>query len=196
MEAADAIGYLASAFVLLSFLMTSMTRLRAAAILSNGAFIGYGMLAGLTPVLALHVVLLPINIWHLRRIRRLAASVERASSGDFDPEWLQRHATACSFAPGELIVRQGADAEAFHLLVGGSARVESADVDVGPGEMVGEIGMFSARQVHGGNVRCLTDVETLRVSRQTLMDLHHDDPAIAFHLTRLIVSRLSADTER
>jgi hypothetical protein len=61
----DLIGYVASALVLATFAMKDMRRLRAIAILSNLAFIAYGALFALLPVLGLHLVLLPLNIWRL-----------------------------------------------------------------------------------------------------------------------------------
>lgn len=61
-------GYLASAMVLLTFLTTDMRLLRIIAILSNVAFIAYGCLAWIPPVLCLHCLLLPINTLRLRSL--------------------------------------------------------------------------------------------------------------------------------
>ena len=62
MLAVDAIGYLAASLVIATFCMRSMSGLRHVAIISNLAFITYGYLGDLMPVLLLHVVLLPVNI--------------------------------------------------------------------------------------------------------------------------------------
>lgn len=67
------IGYLASALVLVTFCMRDMTTLRCVAIASNLAFIAYGSIAGLGPVLVLHLLLLPVNVWRLRVWRASAA---------------------------------------------------------------------------------------------------------------------------
>jgi CRP/FNR family transcriptional regulator, cyclic AMP receptor protein len=66
----EVMGYIASALVLLAFAVTDMRLLRVIAILSNIAFIAYGVLNSLMPVLALHALLLPINILRLRDLRR------------------------------------------------------------------------------------------------------------------------------
>lgn len=66
----DLIGFLASALVLATFAMKDMRRLRATAVLSNIAFIGYGALNGLLPVLLLHLVLLPLNMRRLFEEKR------------------------------------------------------------------------------------------------------------------------------
>lgn len=61
----EPVGYLASLLVLATFCMSEMVALRAVAIASNVAFIAYGWLGGIDPVLVLHVVLLPTNLWRL-----------------------------------------------------------------------------------------------------------------------------------
>ena len=57
----DWLGCAASAFVLLTFCMQSMFRLRLTALLSNIAFISYGWAGRLMPILVLHCMLLVIN---------------------------------------------------------------------------------------------------------------------------------------
>ena len=63
----EILGFFASALVLITFAMKDMRLLRRTAILSNVAFIIYGWSNGLFPVLALHVLLLPLNIHRLRQ---------------------------------------------------------------------------------------------------------------------------------
>lgn len=65
MSDTDWLGYLASLLVLATFCMRDMAALRVLAIASNVAFIGYAALAHINPVLVLHAVLLPLNLWHL-----------------------------------------------------------------------------------------------------------------------------------
>jgi CRP/FNR family cyclic AMP-dependent transcriptional regulator len=64
----DAVGYFASALVLTTFCQKSMYWLRMTAIASNFAFMAYGYLAHLPPVLGLHIVLLPINLLRLAQL--------------------------------------------------------------------------------------------------------------------------------
>jgi hypothetical protein len=88
-DTTDLIGYAASALVLLTFAMTEMRPLRLTAILSNIAFISYGALHGLPPILCLHVVLLPLNVMRLCQLGRapeVALSIERAERAE-DGRW-------------------------------------------------------------------------------------------------------------
>ena len=61
----DLIGYLASGLVLLTFTAKSMLTLRILAILSNFAFICYGIVDSIIPILCLHLILLPLNVTRL-----------------------------------------------------------------------------------------------------------------------------------
>lgn len=63
----EVIGFLAALCVLLTFCMQSMRWLRLMALLSNGAFIAYASRLGLLPVLALHLLLVPVNLLGLWR---------------------------------------------------------------------------------------------------------------------------------
>ena len=70
MNVHELIGYLASLLVLATFCMSGMVPLRAIAITSNVAFIGYAALADISPVLVLHAVLLPMNVYRLLQALR------------------------------------------------------------------------------------------------------------------------------
>jgi hypothetical protein len=74
----DLVGYIASGLVLLTFTAKSMLTLRILGILSNFAFICYGIIDAITPVLCLHAVLLPLNI---ARLVQILACGERPQIG-------------------------------------------------------------------------------------------------------------------
>ena len=57
----DLAGYVASALVLAAFYMKSMVWLRVVALLSNLAFIVYGLALNLPPIWLLHALLVPLN---------------------------------------------------------------------------------------------------------------------------------------
>ena len=66
----DGIGFAAAGLVLTTFYMRSMIALRWVAIASNLAFIAYGYLENLAPVLLLHLLLLPLNSFRLAQLRQ------------------------------------------------------------------------------------------------------------------------------
>ena len=60
-------GFLAAGLVFATFCMKTMMPLRIVAIVSNFAFICYAIMGDLHPVLILHGVLLPLNLFRLKR---------------------------------------------------------------------------------------------------------------------------------
>jgi hypothetical protein len=68
----DAIGYFAAGMVFVAFGMKEMVALRIVAMLSNLAFIAYGLGLDLRPVWLLHAVLLPLNGWRLAQALQCA----------------------------------------------------------------------------------------------------------------------------
>jgi hypothetical protein len=75
-------GYVASTLVLFTFVAKDMRILRTIAIFSNLAFITYGTIEWLPPVLFLHLVLLPLNIVRLAEVVRAT----RATSDLHQPD--------------------------------------------------------------------------------------------------------------
>jgi hypothetical protein len=82
MQRVELVGYLASALVFVTFYMKTTVPLRLIAIASNVAFIAYGYLGEMMPILLLHVGLLPLNLWRacqtLRPANRLRRSTQNA----------------------------------------------------------------------------------------------------------------------
>jgi hypothetical protein len=73
----DFLGFSAAFSVLASFCMTTIVALRTLALLSNVLFILYGLCAHIYPVLVLHIILLPINLVKLHRIKPNLARASR-----------------------------------------------------------------------------------------------------------------------
>ena len=64
--AIDLLGYTAASLVLGTFCAKSMVTLRVLALCSNVAFVGYAVAASLWPILLLHAVMFPLNLFRLR----------------------------------------------------------------------------------------------------------------------------------
>jgi hypothetical protein len=65
----DFLGFSAALSVLASFCMTTIIALRTFALLSNILFMLYGLCAHIYPVLILHLILLPVNLFKLSRTK-------------------------------------------------------------------------------------------------------------------------------
>lgn len=63
----DFLGLFAAAMTLVAFAQTDFARMRVAAIAANLGFVAFGLAAPCYPVLALHLILLPLNVQRLMR---------------------------------------------------------------------------------------------------------------------------------
>ena len=94
-------GYLASVLVLATLAMKNMHLLRITAILSNIAFITYGALYQLPPIIGLHLLLLPINLVRLIELYRA-----RGEGQSRQLPWAPRSVPAVLIAAGVVFACQ------------------------------------------------------------------------------------------
>lgn len=187
----ELLGWGAAGFTLLAFSMRTMLPLRTAAIASNVFFIAYGALGGLYPVLVLHGVLLPFNLVRLVELLKTRRSVARARRGALDQSWLKGLATARKTYPAGAVVFERGDAPDYiYFLLSGRVGLDRVDVELGPGEVFGEIAFFTDARARTLTARCLEDCELLALDEAAFTRLHYQDPAFGLYLMRLITQRL------
>src|SRR5262245_36332411 len=123
MSVADLSGYVASMLVFMTFYMKTMVPLRLIGISSNCAFIVYGYLNGLYPVLILHLILLPLNCLRLRQLLLLTRQVNAAAQGDLNMEWLRPFTSLRHAGTGEILFRRGDTADQLFIVISGRLRL-------------------------------------------------------------------------
>jgi CRP/FNR family transcriptional regulator, cyclic AMP receptor protein len=192
----EAAGYLASGLVLATFCMKTMIPLRAVAICSNFAFIIYGFYDGVYPVFILHAVLLPLNTWRAVQMLRLIRRVEVASKGDLSTDWLKPFMKEERLKAGEIIFNRGDHAERLYMILSGDVHIEQIDFTMHPGDLFGEIGLFSADHQRTQTARALTDINLLWIGEGELAQICYQNPGIAFYFLRLTTNRLIANASR
>ena len=189
------IGYAAALLVFSTFYMKTMIPLRCVAVCSNVAFLSYGYLAGLYPVFLLHVGLLPLNILRLYQMRRLIESVQRASQRDYSINWMIPFMTREEFKREDVLFRKGDDADKLYYLERGSVRLPEKSITVGPGEIIGEIGIFSPFRERTASAVCETDLTVLTLSDHKVLELYYQNPEFGLYLVRMIIRRLLDQTK-
>ena len=61
----DLLGFAAGGTTIIAFACRKMLALRLVAIIANILFIAYGLTLGLVPIMVLHCILLPLNLFRL-----------------------------------------------------------------------------------------------------------------------------------
>lgn len=189
-------GYLASLLVFTSFYMRRMIPLRVVAIGSNVAFIVFAYGNGTLPVLILHSVLLPLNLWRTFEMLRLTRRVEAAAKGDLSLDWLKPFMRSVRHPQGHKLFAKGDSADRMFFVVDGQVVLEEIGRQIGPGEILGEIALFSTDHRRTMTARCVEDTELLWIGEDEIAQLCYQNPAMAFHLLRLITGRLVENLAR
>ena len=172
------------------FYTKTMIPLRCVAIASNVVFMTYGLTGRIYPVFVLHAVLLPLNLIRLRQVRTLIRRVREASRGDLSMEWLLPLMTRQKLEKGSVLFRRGDPASSMYLILEGSVRITELDVVLGPGALVGEMGVFAPDNRRTGTAVCESDVEVGAISDGKVMQLYYQNPAFGFYMFRLVLQRM------
>jgi CRP/FNR family transcriptional regulator, cyclic AMP receptor protein len=198
------IGILAGAFYVASQFQKAMISLRVLALASNVLYLIYSPLHTdyqitqliVMPTFLVNFILLPINAQRLIEIIRLTKQVEQATVESPVTEWLLPHMHLRKHKAGEVLFRKGDVADEIVYVASGKLKLQGIDHVIGPGELIGEIGLFSAEKVRTMTVVCDTDCELYQMTDAQIYRLYYQNPKLGFFFMRLIVERLLRDIKR
>jgi CRP-like cAMP-binding protein len=195
LSAGNAFGLLAMLLCFASFVVKSMVPLRVLALAANILFMAYGYFDSVMLSLVFNGILLPVNAKRLWEIRKTSAEIARATRDSPVSEWLLPHMTRRSFKSGDVLFRKGDRAEEILYIASGRVRIEEAGRVLGPGELIGEIGLFSPENRRTQSVVCDSDGELYRMTGEMIYRLYYQNPALGFYFMRLLAQRLLRDVE-
>lgn len=182
-------GYVASSLVAVTFMMKMMIPLRKVAIVSNIAFIAYGLLGGLYPILILHTFLLPLNVYRLRQMQKLVADVKKSSKGYYSFEWLVKYMVKHEFKKDDVIFEKGDKADKMFYIQKGKLNLPDINVTLGAGDVMGEMGLFSPDKTRTAKAICIEDAVVYSISNDNIMQLYYQNPTFGFYLVQLLSKR-------
>jgi len=193
MQLPEIVGFVAAGLVLATFVMRTMLPLRILGIASNVAFMAYGWLQELSPVLILHAILLPVNVYRLVEMQRLVKVMENAAAAASDLSWMTPFMRAASFRAGDTVFRKGDPADAMYVLAAGRVRLTEFDVELGPGDVLGEIGVFAPQGERTATATCVDNCRMRRITRDMVRRLVLQNPHFAYYLIGIVTERLVDD---
>ncbi len=192
----EAIGYLGALLTIGTYSMKTMIPLRISGICANCIFITYGILAPVYPQLILHSVLLPLNIARLVQMISLTKKVAEAANGDLSIEWLKPFMSRRTVKQGEILFRKGDSSGLMFYPVSGRYRLNETGIELGPGQLVGEIGLITPDNKRTATLECIEDGELFSITYQNVKQLYFQNPKFGFHLLQLIGRRLFDNIRR
>jgi len=192
----EILGYFGTLLTLGTYSMKRMIPLRVIGICANCVFIAYGLLAPVYPQLVLHGVLLPLNLFRLREMRKLIVKVRTASQSDLNMEWLKPFMTKRSVKQGEVLFRKGDFSSAMFYTITGRYRLNEIRQDVGSGQVIGEIGLIAPDNKRTLTFECIEDGELLTIGYPQVKQLYYQNPEFGFYFLQLMSQRLFQDIAR
>lgn len=186
----EAVGYTNAALGVAMLAMRTMIPLRIAGITHNVVSIVFGWFSGVYPMLVQHTILLPLNAWRLREMRRLIRDVKRASAGTHDMEWLKPFTTRKSVEAGRVMFRKGDAADRMFFVLTGRFRLAEIGVEISEGSLVGELGFLSPSGHRTQTLECIEDAVILEITYDKIEELYFQDPTFGLYFLRLSSARL------
>ena len=192
----DGLGYLGALITLGTYSTKRMIPLRIVGMCANCVFISYGLLEPVYPQLLLHSILLPLNAFRLREMLRLISQVKTASQGDLNMDWLKPYMARRSVKRGDVLFRKGDPSTAMFYTISGRYRLPEIRKEIGPGQIIGEIGLIAPDKKRTLTFEAIEDGELLTISYSQVKQLYYQNPEFGFYLLRLIGERFFEDIER
>ncbi len=189
-------GWLAAAASLFAFWSKTMIPLRVATIVANVLSIAWGLYSHNWPNLIVNVVLLPVNIMRLREMQKLVSDVQRASRDALDYEWLKPFMRMTEYPAGAVIFSKGDMADAAYVIGEGQISLPELGIILGPGTLIGEMGLFTQGNKRFTTARCMNDVRAWRITYEDFEQLYFQNPEFGLHVVRLMMRRMETNMSR
>jgi CRP-like cAMP-binding protein len=187
----------AALLVIVSAFVRTMIPLRWLAVGSNVGFILYGLVHPAPLMVALHAVLLPVNLVRVWQMIRLT---HRVAASTADPQqmeiWLRPYMRSRQLGAGKQLFAAGDVADRLYFLASGRVELPEIGRVLEAGQMFGEIAFFAPDRRRSSSARCLTDCTVLSIDEDTFRELVYQNPDFGLEVVRLIAGRLSADVRR
>jgi CRP-like cAMP-binding protein len=91
---------------------------------------------------------------------------------------------------GDVVFEIGDLAKEMYLTLSGSIRLAGVGVLLGPGNLIGEIGIFSPHGQRTDTAICETDGELGVITDEKALQLYYQNPTFGLYLVRLVTHRL------
>ena len=186
----EIIGFVGAALMVATLAMKTMIPLRAAGIISSIFQIAFALLAGITPMLIQHGILLPMNVYRLYEQVMLVRRVRKASNEGLSMDWLMPYMTRRRVCRGQILFRKGQPATEMFIVSSGRLRLSEIAVDVLRGGVVGELGLLAPNQRRTQTLECVEDAEILQIDYDRIKSIYFQNPSFGFYLLRLTSARL------
>ena len=196
LDVGNLLGFLAAGLVLTTFAMRTMLPLRLVGIAGNIAFIAYGLHQGLLPVVFLHVLLLPLNIWRAVEIAGVIRRIRHARQFGIDVASLVPLMSQVRLPHGHCLFNKGDPADQLYVLIDGTVRIPEHEVEIEKGSLIGEMGLFVPGGRRTASAVCATECRLGSLSYKEVERIYFQKPEFGLALISLLAARFNHNEER
>jgi DNA-binding CsgD family transcriptional regulator len=120
--------------------------------------------------------------------------VELTETQPIDLAFLMPHLDYLRCPADRILFRRGDPAAEIYLMQKGRVRLVESGSELKPGDLFGEIGLFSPSRTRASSAECATDVALFVLPEHKVKQLYVSDAAFALSLLSSITRRLMRDT--
>src|SRR6201990_3168720 len=188
---------LAGAIFFVATLLThTMVPLRVANMIGCAFFAVFGLLTGAITTFLLYLLMVPINAWRLRQMLALIKQARRTTQGDKSMEWLRPFMTQRNYRKGDVLMKKGDPAHEMLLTVTGRFRVVEINVELPPGNLMGELGFLTPDTRRTATIECIEDGHVLTITYEKLLEIYFQNPQFGYYFLVLTSQRLLENLAR
>ena len=193
----DYVGYTGMLLGLVSMAMRTIIPLRLFAIAACLCLAVFALLREAWPTFVVNAATIPVlgwRTWEMWLLTRRAGKA--AASATISVDWLLPYMHPRSLRAGETLFKKGDDSGEMFYIAEGRLKLVEYDVTLGPGEVVGEIAMFSPTRTRTRSIVAETDAKLMSIGESEIKQLYYQNPQFGFYLIQLVTRRLVMNMER
>jgi Cyclic nucleotide-binding domain len=183
-------------FFVATLLTQTMVPLRVANMIGCAFFAIFGALSGAITTFLLYLLMLPINAWRLLQMLALVKTARSATQGDTSMEWLRPFMTQRNYRKGDILMKKGDAANEMLLTVTGRFRVIEINVELPPGQLMGELGFLTPDNRRTATIECTEDGHVLAITYEKLLEIYFQNPQFGYYFLVLTSQRLLENLAR
>ncbi len=174
----------------------TMVPLRILAIVANCVLIAFYAASHEWVPLGLQTVALPLNGYRLYQMMVLIKNVRNAIRGSTTMDWLKPFMARRLFRKGDILFAKGEEAHEMFCIVTGRFLLHELDIELKPGQVVGELAMLAPDNRRTATLECIADGEALSITYEQVQELYYQNPTFGFYFLRLATERLFDNINR
>jgi CRP-like cAMP-binding protein len=132
-----------------------------------------------------------VNSVRLYQILSLIKRVRAAELSEMSVEILLPLMSKRKLKDGDVLIRKGEKASSMFYLASGTMKIVEIGKTIGPGTVLGEIGIFARDQKRTATVECVGNCEVYEISESRTKQLYFQNPAFGFAVMKVVIGRLA-----